>query len=109
MTKNFADQAKTYVKDMIAKKKILVRYMRDEQGSPYGVVVGVKTDDDLVVGHSRCNTKKDNFNRHIGIYIAAQRAIKGVVNGKLDNELVGWYNKMLDRSEKYWAENLVSV
>lgn len=115
MNDYFIASCKKFVQQQIADKNILINYLRDNDNNPYGVVVAVKTGDSFNVGASVCNTKKDSFNRYVGVYIAAQRALKAnsVLNG--DN-IFRSLCKLSSRASKYWrrpvptflVENLVS-
>ena len=102
MDRNFVNRAKDFSKDLFRRKQILVRYMKDSNGIPFGVVVGVNTSGGVLVGHSRCNMKKDNFNKYVGVYIAVERALKENYAVELDSQLSEWYTKMVERGEKYW-------
>jgi hypothetical protein len=107
ISKNFAQSCKRAVRPFFENREILVRYARDEDGNPYGVVVGVRRGDNVIVGHSVCNRKKDNFSRHVGIYIALQRALKDNYSIQTDSDLTHWYDRMRERGEKYWHASRV--
>ena len=57
--------------------KQLVQYIRDERGHRVGVMVAEEHDGEVLIGVSKCNMKKDKFNRDIGIRIAQGRIVKG--------------------------------
>lgn len=111
---NFVNQCKQFVRRNAVNKNILVTYLRDNKNTPYGVVVAVRQPDDVVVyGTAFCHSKKDRFNKYVGTYIAAQRALahkEPVVpeyNGH-DETLKG-LSLMQNRASKYWQDSLVLV
>lgn len=54
----------------------VIKYLRDKNRNPYGVLVGVKNDDGKVtVKFSLCR-KGDKFNKNLGLQIAFRRAEK---------------------------------
>lgn len=54
----------------------IVEYVRDKKRRPYGVLYAYPEGSEVRIGFSKCNTKKDKFNKELGIEIAKERAKK---------------------------------
>lgn len=50
---------------------------KDRKGRPKGVIIAVSDGDEVRIGHSMCDFRHDNFDKHLGTKIAYNRAIKG--------------------------------
>ena len=82
----------------------IVKYVRDEEGTPFGVVVAV---DKESIGFSICHPK-DKWNRGIGKLIARNRALKHfserktTVSDKTYKLLTPVLTDVKRRAEKYF-------
>ena len=80
---------------MLANRNMLVEYIRYEQGSPIGCVVGYMDEDDNVgIGVSLCSPR-DNFSKYIAKEIAVGRAKKFIE----DSGLYKWEPENLGSKE----------
>jgi hypothetical protein len=113
MSRNFARTAEDYVKGFMETYKVLIQYLRTENGDKYGVVVAFRLNPTgpTKLGHSVCNLEAgDTFNKYIGLYIAIQRALKGG-HTSLRNAgaLATVYGLMQVRCAKYFRATPVNV
>lgn len=117
MDLNFARRCKNYVHDQLKSKNILISYLRDPSGQPYGAVVALREQDGapLKIGYSLCHSRKDHFNKFVGAYIAAQRAkTYGIYLGERPSPIIDElyqvrgdvgeaYGRIMERAQKYWG------
>ena len=76
----------------------LVYYLRNEDRTPYGVVVAVMTNKGPRIGYHECRNK-ETLNKQVGRYIATQRALA------YDYPQTPGYNKMRERVDRYMGKN----
>lgn len=80
---------------------MLVNYFRNKNGQPVGCVVAIGPG---VVGWSKCNTKKDRFDKEMAKKIAAGRA--EVFSSKPIPECMNdMFSQMTERSYRYFKDN----
>jgi hypothetical protein len=89
--------------DVKIPEKTIIKYLRDKDGSPRGVLIAVRLPDDVVsVNYSLCN-KNDKFVKSMGIKIALGRALR---NGDDSHKLPYCMAKEIEafnlRVEKYF-------
>jgi hypothetical protein len=89
----------------------LIQLIRGSKNRTKGIIVAVKTPDNVVgIGWSLC-MKKDRFNKMMGMHIAEGRAIKNaterVVVGYPPHSIALTLEKFYDRCNKYFKEELV--
>ncbi len=71
----YISNCKKLNKDLFNSHNYILSYDRDKHGRLNGVVLAFRTNgDDIKVGWSKCNTKLEAFDKHIGIQKAIQRA-----------------------------------
>ena len=59
--------------------KPLIQYIRDKKNRKIGVLLGYKdADGELMIGWSKCNVKRDHFNRDLAITKAFSRRVQDV-------------------------------
>lgn len=62
--------------DVMIPEKSIIKYLRDKDGRPRGVLVAVRLPDDVIsVNYSLCN-KNDKFIKSMGLKIAFGRAFR---------------------------------
>jgi hypothetical protein len=121
MDLNFARRCKSYIHDQLKNKNILISYLRNANGQPYGAVVALREQDGepLKIGYSLCHSTKDHFNKFVGAYIAAQRAkTHGIYTGEkfpanasgactslsqVRGDVGAAYGRIVERAQKYWG------
>ena len=54
--------------------KYMVQYQRNKHGCPTGLVLAFKKNGKIMVGWSKCNTKLETFDKHIGLNKAYYKA-----------------------------------
>ena len=75
-------------------------YVRDEHGHPLGVLVSNSKNS---VGWALCaRSHGDVFNRERGVEIARGREAKGASIEKVPHSILSAFEKMLERSKKYF-------
>lgn len=67
-----------FCKKFHTQNKVLKRYVRNKKKFPVGVLVAFKrpTDSQVVIGWSKCHMNMDNFDKHMGTYVAINRGLK---------------------------------
>lgn len=91
--------------DEVLKEKYLLKYERDKHGRPVGVVVAFKKNGEVLVGWSRCHTKLEPFDKHIGINKALNRAVHHNlvdVVGEVPRPLLSYLLDIRERAERYF-------
>lgn len=88
--------------------KHLIKYERDKHGRPVGVLLAFKdSNGNVQLGWSRCNTKLEGFDKHIGINKAIKRAtniknVDPVLLGKMPHQTQEELLDMRGRAERYF-------
>jgi hypothetical protein len=85
---------------------MLIQYVKDKKGRRVGVVIGMMYKNQPVVGWSKCNIKKDRFDKEMGQTIACGRAIKGS-RVKIPHCIIPYLAMMRNRASKYFVSNTV--
>jgi hypothetical protein len=103
----------------ISPNKVLIKYARQPveqvrtawgmmpvtngRGAPFGAVVAMKNEGDVYVGWSR-TSRKDRYNKAIGLYKAIHRAKKvSELNlNEVHPELREWVDRMVGRASRYF-------
>lgn len=90
--------------------KVLMRYVRDRRRRKVGVVVAIKGQaDQPALGYSKCHSKKDLFNRDIGLALALHRAAASLELGigyhpkEIPQSVRETFEKMRTSAEKYFS------
>ncbi len=53
----------------------ITKYIRNKKGQPRGVVVAIRSGDEVTYGYSLCHSTKDKWDKKKGIQIAEHRAL----------------------------------
>lgn len=95
-------------------KNVLREYIRDENNNPVGVVVALKNKEGnrVIYGYSLVNSSVDQFNKKLGVEIAANRAVKNWPNEfvPIPNmtrrriKVTEAYDRLEDRAVKYFKD-----
>jgi hypothetical protein len=101
---NFVNQCKQFVRREAEHKNILVNYVRDKKKRPRTVVVAINTDSGIRYGVASCNKNLDTYNKYVGTYIAAQRALKNKPI-EASSKTLRAVDKMQERANSYWKTN----
>ena len=88
--------------------KPLIQYIRDKNNRKVGVLLGYKdADGELMIGWSKCNIKRDKFNRDLAITKAFSR--RELNAGKwadgLPQSLRETYQSFCDRCVRFFYKN----
>lgn len=90
----------------------LIRYIRDEDHTPYGVVVAQKIGNVIRYGYSIRN-KKDKWDKHIGVKIALARANASsyiLPKGKKNHDaILDNLSVISDRAARYFKNCEVAI
>lgn len=74
----YIQKCKEENKKLMDNGPVLIKYIRDKNRSPVGVVVGFDVIENgkerLAIGYSKVNSSLERFNKHIGINKAISRA-----------------------------------
>lgn len=112
MTKQeYLNQCAEDTQHVLMDLKTVLQYVRDDENRRTGVVLAFKGDDDHVYfGWSKCHSKKDKFNREIGIAQAFRRArrINEVETERMLPNVVDTLDEVVSRSTRYFKD-VVSV
>lgn len=92
--------------------KYRLKYKRDKHGRPVGLVISFKDEANIVrVGWSKCNTKLEQFDKHIGINKAisntyslesAEFISRNGTSKVLPNSLREDVKEMVERASRYF-------
>lgn len=88
----------------------IIKYMRDEKGAPFGVIVAKRIGDEVNIAGSLCN-KKDRFCKKIGKTIASGRA-ENASHKYVDNipqTLLSGVFSMAERAQKYFKGCIINL
>lgn len=112
--------------DVVIPQHTVIKYVRNNKRVPQGVVVAVKQPNgDIVVDYSYCSGKRDRFVKSTALKIAIGRALafretesgnttkelKKVMRKiphKIYKELVGGFNKRLEKYYKTTVDNIIT-
>ena len=94
------------------KNPVLIEYKRNSKGMPIGVVIAIEKD---CVGWSLCH-EWDTYQKEVGIDHAIRKALSAKRIGRLQrifmyensvpNSMADLVDKMLDRSELYYKDEM---
>jgi hypothetical protein len=91
----------------VLNNKFLLKYKRDSKGNRTGVIISFRDNDGVVkVGWSKCNTKLESFDKHIGIHKAiecARMTNPHNIPHSIKRDLV----EMQERALRYFRTNVV--
>lgn len=92
----------------------LIKYLRKNDGRPYGVLVAVKrTDGEISIDYSLCNLKKDCFTKQRALEIAFGRAMNSKKDEGCDRTLPHSLVKEMDlfnkRAERYYRKSVDEI
>jgi 20S proteasome alpha/beta subunit len=83
-------------------------YMTDKENRRTGILIGVKTDNGVIISGAKANTKVDKFNREAGLFIASKR-VELALNGERPVQLPAcmWADvqHFADRCRRYFETN----
>lgn len=108
---HYIHQCKRETADVL-KGKYLLKYERDKHGRQVGVVIAYRdTEGRVKIGWSRCHTKLEKFDRHIGINKAISRAKfwKEIDERDAPHPLRPEVSEMLSRAGRYFQLPLVKI
>lgn len=103
----YLDQCAEETQHVLMDLKTVLQYVRDDQNRRTGVVLAFKGEDDNVYfGWSKCHSKKDKFNREIGIAQAFRRAKSRheVETDKMMPCVLDTLNIVADRAQHYFKD-----
>lgn len=88
-------------------KRYLVEYLRNDKKSPYGVMLAIKGDDNVIrygwsrVGLSKSGQLKDSFNKDRGLFIAMKRA-ESIGLSKVPASFKGQLEKFIENCKDWF-------
>jgi hypothetical protein len=88
----------------------LLKYERDKNGQPVGVVIAFKDENEIVkLGWSKCNVKEEQFNKNIGINKAISRArdYREVDERDAPYKTQKEISDMIERLGRYFCESAI--
>lgn len=80
-------------------------YTTDDKNRRNGVLIGIKTDNGVIISGAKANTKVDKFNREAGFFIASQRVRLALDDGrpiKLAASMWADVQHFADRCRRYF-------
>lgn len=84
-------------------KSELIQHLRENDGTPVATLVGVRrSDGNVYIGYSKCNTNYDTFNKKIGVMIAKGRARPDLNTRPLPFIVEDRLPEFIDRCERYF-------
>lgn len=93
-------------------KNEIISYIRDDQRTPYGVVVAIKDGGEIRYGFSMCNPK-DKWDKHRGIKIARSRALSHdfllPISKKKQFAITSSLYKLKERAIKYFKNGRENI
>lgn len=91
-------------KELVMYQNVLIQFIRNHKGVPYGVLAAVKRGDgEIHINYSLCNTKLDKFSKEIGKQIAVGRAMRNNDDEQhLPRSLYSVMDKFRQRACKYY-------
>jgi hypothetical protein len=93
----------------------IIKYVKDKKGNRRGILIGLKADNDVLIGWSQCNKYYDNFCKEKGIEIAVGRADKyfnadfEFVSNKMPVDVRKLMGDFILRCERYFKEGTFPV
>lgn len=89
---------------------MIVKHVRKNDGTPVATLVAEKTNpNEVAISWSLCN-KKDNFNKHVGITVAADRLkLANTDNSHIPHIIKKNMGIFVGRAMKYFRANNVMV
>ena len=108
---HYVSQCKTE-NQTVLNNKYLLKYERDNHGRHVGVVIAFKDSEGKVkIGWSRCHTKLEPFDKHIGINKAIRRAkfYKELDERDAPRGIKEDLVEMLGRAERYFQLPVVKL
>ena len=100
---------KTITDNLLTNNKILINYIRDKNGHPYGVIaVSKNIDNSIRYGYSLCNNKEgDRFSKKRGKMIAIGRLKSNKWQQEIDitdvpHAINRHLDDMIDRGRRYF-------
>ena len=99
---------------MSAMSQSLIKFLRKNNGRPYGVLVAVKRPDgEISIDYSLCNLKKDRFTKQRALDIAFGRAMNSKKDESCDRTLPHSLVKEMDlfnkRAERYYRKSVDEI
>lgn len=107
---NFVEACKQQNREVL-NGRYRLKYKRDKHGRPVGLVISFKDEDGVRVGWSKCHTKLEPFDKHIGINKAinntynldtAQAIVTCKDDSLLPNSLRQDVADMVERAQRYF-------
>lgn len=90
------------IQDTAVPKYSIVKYLRDREWKPFGMLVATKTENGFMVGYSLCN-KKDKFDRNAGFRIAFGRSYSWKsLPEKLPKDVERALPSFIERCKRYY-------
>ena len=90
------------------KQTKLIKYLREEDGTPRGVVLAIRNEEEVNYGFSLCHSKKDKWDKEQGIKIAEHRAFAGDYNLPQSTEtrklVLDGFKHLSRRAVKYFKD-----
>ena len=98
-------------KELVMYQNVLIQFIRNHKGVPYGVLAAVKREDgEIHINYSLCNTKLDKFSKEIGKQIAIGRAMRNNDDEQhLPRSLYSVMHKFRQRACKYYKVSWYEV